>query len=52
MGGSAGKDGQKCAVSDCAGKCIYDKKKRKTAAGEPPGKGNLYEDKKCKIRPV
>lgn len=27
-------------------------KKRKTAAGEPPGKGNLYEDKKCKIKPV
>nr|DAJ98685.1 MAG TPA: hypothetical protein [Caudoviricetes sp.] len=46
------KTDKKCAVSGCAGKCIYDKKKRKTAAGEPPGKGNLYEDKKCKIRPV
>lgn len=51
MGGSVGKDVRKCTVSDCAGKCIYDKKK-KTAAGEPPGKGNLYEDKKCKIKPV
>ena len=23
-----GKDVRKCAVSDCAGKCIYDKKKK------------------------
>ena len=35
----------------CRGKCIYDKKKR-TAAEEPQKKGNLYEDEKCKIKPV
>ena len=38
MGGSVGKDGRKCAVSDCAGKCIYDKKKERRRRESRPGK--------------
>lgn len=46
-----GKGGKNCVVQNCAGKCIYDKK-MKDGGVRTAGKGNLYEDEKCKIKPV
>lgn len=46
-----GKDGKIAWLQNCAGKCIYDKK-MKDGGVRTAGKGNLYEDEKCKIKPV
>lgn len=50
MGGSAGKDGQEMHGYKTVRGNVFTI--RKTKGGRTAGKGNLYEDEKCKIKPV